>query len=141
MIPDYDPHLAAEGDAEAWFNLYTTEIPDDMPEPAFWRVFIMPLQPPEKTKGGILLPTQAQESHSWLNYLGRIAAVGRGAFKHPKFSQLGITEDFVPKVGELVMYSAKVNFRFERYGVKFVCVNDDQIIGRCQNLEGFKVYV
>jgi co-chaperonin GroES (HSP10) len=33
-----------------------------VPQPLGWKVLVKPFEPPEKTEGGILLPTQSQDA-------------------------------------------------------------------------------
>ena len=127
---------------ELWTNPTDTKIPEGIGEPFAYRVLIMPITPPLITKGGLILPQTVGDAQDWLNYVGRLAAIGRGAFKHRKFRDLGLvlSSDF-PKVGDVVLYARHAPFRLEFKGAKFVVVNDDEIIHLPTTAEGWKVVV
>lgn len=107
----------------------TDEAIPDSPEvhdiPVGWRVIVRPVAPQAKTKGGILLTQQTQDSQAMTETVGRLVAVGPQAW--------GDTERFSypwANVGDNVMFGKYAGKKFEYGGVKYVLLNDDEIIGR-----------
>jgi len=105
-------------------------IPADLGEPLTYQVFIMPVSPPKVTKGGIILADISQEANEWHNCIGKIARLGPCAFQHPRFAELGFTDNMVPRVGDLVMYRSKTPIRFKFDNARILVVHDDWIYGR-----------
>lgn len=127
-----------DGPVERWTNDAETPIPEGVGSPFGYRVLIMPITPPRKI-GNIHLPDVVTDAQDWLNYVGRIAALGMAAFRHPKYEQLGMFK--FPKVGDVVCYARHAPYRLTFKGVKFVIINDDEIIHLPESAEGWKVYV
>ncbi|MBX3504420.1 MAG: hypothetical protein KF895_03000 [Parvibaculum sp.] len=130
---------ASGGDGH--INFEDTPIPDGMPVPFGWRIFVMPVKPRAVSQGGILLPEQVMDAQSIMTFVGRICAIGPAAFKHKKYADLGMTEADFPKVGDLVMYNRSTPNQWEFKGVKLVTINDDHILGRAETARGFKIYI
>lgn len=116
---------------DAWANPHDTEVPDlgGGLKPFNYRIVIMPVSPPEKTAGGILIADTTQEAHEWMNYVGRVIDMGAGAYKHKKFQDLGLTDDDIPKIGDWVIYAPYQPYRISYKGVKLVILNDENIVG------------
>jgi co-chaperonin GroES (HSP10) len=134
-------NAAVEGD---WANDEEIELPKDLPQPTLWRVLVVPVQPRRMSRGGIALPSQASDAEGYLNYIGRIAALGPLAGKNEKFRVPGsaleqYAWDF--QVGDWVVYGRYAGQRMEKQGVKLVLVNDDEILAKVQGPEGYRIYV
>lgn len=67
----------------------------------------IPNDPNEKTKGGLLLTSAAAERHHKLMKTGRVVARGPGGYENGQFL------DVDAKVGEKIVYTAPVEFRFK----------------------------
>lgn len=72
----------------------------EWPKPVGWRILIDPMRPKATTKGGIAVPTETQTAETFMNYVGRVVAMGELCYKHGKF------EGGTPwcKVGDWVAY-------------------------------------
>lgn len=119
-------------------------------KPLLWRVLICPVQPRKKSKGGILMPDQAQDATEHLNYLGRVVSMGPLAGKSAKFENpqyANASNKANPaqylwdvKEGDIVTYGRYSGQRMEWNGVKLLEVNDDEILAVVDSFEGFRVY-
>lgn len=119
----------AKADATDFRNAFDQEVPEGLDQPKLFRLFVMPLKTPTKTKGGIMLPDSVQEGNNWSQSLGRIAAVGPYVCCNRNYRDLNFDfEQHGPKIGELVMFSAHQPQRFKFKGVNLVIVNDDAIL-------------
>jgi co-chaperonin GroES (HSP10) len=135
MTGQYEEFQAWTGDnqdTEEEFQLNDIErpIPDGLPDPATYRMFLMPVGIKRKTKGGIILPDTSIDAQKWLNAIGRVAKLGPGCFRHQKYKDLGLTEKDFPKVGDLILYSAHAPLRFGFKGVRMIVINDDHWYAR-----------
>lgn len=76
-------------DNAGFFNPEDQKIPEGIPQPMLWRVLLMPVQPASRSKGthgkSIHLPAQTQDNDSYLNYIGRVAAMGPLAGKSERY--------------------------------------------------------
>ena len=70
-----------------------------LPEAVGWRIVIIPLKPPTKTAGGILLTDEDMWANEVLCDIGYVAAVGPSAYKDPRFGG-----EAWCKVGDFVNY-------------------------------------
>lgn len=123
---------------EGWVNEQSVEIPyDELPQPMYWRMLVMPVRPQEKSKGGIVIASAAQDAQEHLNYIGKVVAVGGCCGKHKKFEG----EEKVVGVGDWVLYSRYAGQKVEYKGLKMLFINDDEVLGLVKNPEGFRVYV
>lgn len=67
----------------------------------------IPHDPHQKTKGGLYLTSAAAEKHNDLMKTGRVVARGPGGYENGQFL------DVDAKVGEKVIYTAYIEFRFK----------------------------
>lgn len=115
----------------------------DMPVPTGWRILIEPIKVEERTRGGIVLPEQAQKAKEHLNYIGKVVAMGPLCYRDPKFGDGG------PwcKVGDWVaygQYAGQTVLVRNRAGDGFVPMrlcNDDEILATLASPESVLVYV
>lgn len=123
---------------DIWTNQDGHELPEDffedLPQPMFWRVLVMPKSAQGKTKGGIYLAASSQEAQEHLTYHGQILAVGGKAFKEER---LGDTAS----VGEWVIYGRYAGQKLQYKGVKLLIVNDDEILAKAPNPDSLRVHV
>lgn len=115
----------------------------DMPEPLGWRVLIEPIAVEERTRGGIVLPDQAQKAKEHLNYVGKVVAMGPLCYRDPKFGDAG------PwcQVGDWVAYgqyagqTVLIRNRNGDGAVRMRLCNDDEILAKLASPESVLVYV
>lgn len=106
---------APEGTAEAWSNEANTPLPpEELIGPAWFnRILVMPMSPPKKTAGGIILTESYIHDQTYLSYVGRIVSVGPKAFKSKRFQALGFDEADMPRRGEWWLYDIYQMRRYE----------------------------
>ena len=118
-----------ENKPEGWY--------DDLPRPIYWRVLVRPQQAQQMSKGGIALPTQAQDAEEVLNYIGQVVSMGALAQTHERLAN----EPDKPKVGDWVMYGRYAGQTIHYKGERHLVVNDDEILGIVPNPAAIKIYV
>lgn len=96
--------------------------------PFGWKMLVMPMRPKMVSKGGILIPQVAQDGDQYLNYVGRVVALGSLCFKHAKFREMGLTESDKPKRGTWVVYPIYQYQRIDFKGTKLILLNDDSFL-------------
>lgn len=111
-------------------------------QPKYWRVLVMQLEPKQQTAAGIYLPDQAKDAEGYFGYIGKIVAMGGGAFAHPRLAD----EPAHPKVGDYVMYAhhSGMKVEYKRPGggtVTLRFINDDNVLGVVTDPAAFKIYV
>lgn len=126
----------------------TTEFPDgfwdDLPRPLYWRVLVMPIRPKKVSSGGIIVPIAAQEAQQYLNYMGRVLALGDMAGKSEKLGARGdgvATAPGFPNVGQHVIYGRYAGQRVTYKGVKLLWINDDEILGTVSDPETLQIHL
>lgn len=82
-------------------------------KPVSDRVVILPSEPEEKTKGGLLIPESAKETPAQ----GRVVAVGPGKGG----DMMTVHED------DLVLYGQYSGQQFEYEGVKYLIMREEEI--------------
>jgi hypothetical protein len=128
-------------------NGATDPVPDGLGNPGLYRIYVMPIRQKNeiKTASGVVihLPDESVDAQNWLNSIGRIAAMGPCAFKHPRFKELGLTEEDTPKVGDLILYASRSPFRFKFKGASILVIHDDWYVGKVEEDQAayFKFYV
>lgn len=110
-------------------------VPEGLPEPATYRMFVMPVglkrsltvksKETGQEVGKIFMPDESVDAEIWLNCLGKVAKLGPACFKHGKYAELGLGPDDFPKVGDLILYSSRAPMRFQFRGVRILVLNDD----------------
>lgn len=110
---------------------------DGLPKPILWRLLVMPVKPKEKSKGGIVIPVQAQDAQRYLNYIGRVVACGELAFKTERFEG----DSHLPKLGDYVVYSRYTGQPMTYKGVKLLILNDDEVLGTVPDPEALQIHI
>ncbi len=142
-------------DQAGFVNPENQQVPAGAPQPMLWKVLIMPIQPASFSKGThgtrIALPEQSKDADSYLNYIGRVAAVGPLAGKSSRYENPDYKYQGTPtceqrylwdiKPGDWVCYGRYAGQRIEYQGVKFILANDDEILAKIDGPEGFRAYV
>lgn len=113
--------------------LYDESLPDDLPEPAGWRILIKPITVTNKTAGGIELPTETQVAMKYLRTIGQVVAMGPDCYSHPKFvggqpwCQVGDWVRYGQHTGQPEMVKGPDGEPLElRY------INDDEVLGKAK---------
>jgi co-chaperonin GroES (HSP10) len=115
-----------------WTNDETKTLPDekDLIEPFGWKILVMPMRPRSVTKGGILIPQTRQDTDQYLNYVGRIAALGPLCWKLPRYGAMGMTDEHKWKRGDWIIYPIYQYARIDFKGTKLILLNDDSGLAR-----------
>lgn len=127
-------------DNQGWLNPEEVEIPPDLPQPLLWRVLVLPVQPQKVSRGGIVLPYQAQDAQAHLQVIGRVAAMGPLAGKSDKYRFEGSLHYGVG-VGDWVMFPRYAGQRVEFKGLRLVSLNDDELLAKIAGPEGFRIHI
>lgn len=131
-------------DTTVHWNDFDTPLPTECPTPLYWRVLVMPMKPRNKIKmaSGVEfdLPDQSLDNQKFFNPIGRLAAVGEGAFKSSRLAVDGPPMT-VPKVGDWVMFGRAAGFKFAYAGVELVEINDDEILAILPDPSKVKLHV
>lgn len=114
--------------------LYDEDLPENLPEPAGWKILVRPIRVRAKTEGGIELPASSQEAQSYLRTVGQVIAMGPGCYSHPKFTGAA------PwcKVGDWIRYRQHTGHKDliktekGRPPAEFIYINDDEVIATAQ---------
>lgn len=113
----------------------------DMIKPVGWRVLVFPLEPPERTKGGLIMPDESKQNFEYLSYVGEVIAMGPSCYKHPKFlKEYGGGEPWC-KVGDWVAFGRYAGQDVRINGNRVRLVNDDEILGVAPNPRAILMYV
>lgn len=126
VLPDH------ERDALDWTNDASRKLPEpgEVMDPFGWKVLVMPMRRETVSRGGILIPQVVQDTDMYLNYIGRIVALGPLAFKHAKYADMGLRPEDQYKRGDWVVYPIYQYARIDFKGTKLILLNDDSFLGR-----------
>jgi co-chaperonin GroES (HSP10) len=102
-----------------------------LPTPTGWRLLVLPYAGPKKTKGGIILSDQTQDTIQMTTVCAYVLKVGELAYKDKEKFPNG------PwcKEGEWVIFGRYAGSRFKIEGGEVRILNDDEIIARIKNPE------
>ena len=100
-------------------------IPDDFPEPTGYHILIVMPRVDEKTKGGVLLPSDARNREDVASIIGKVVKIGPDCY--PNTDQRFNTGAWC-KEGDWVMLSKYSGHRFECSETEMRIVNDDAIL-------------
>jgi co-chaperonin GroES (HSP10) len=110
-----------------------------------WRMLVVPVRPPQKSKGGIVIATQTQTNFEYLNYIGKVVAVGELAGKHKRFTGRddGSAWRGAPEIGDYVIYGkySGAGQKMKYKGVTLIPLNDDEILISKVNPADFSVNI
>jgi co-chaperonin GroES (HSP10) len=110
-----------------WFTDEDTPDPADLPLLRGWRLLIRPVPNAKKTRGGIIIPDQTLDVVDMLRCVGRVVTVGPLAYTQPDMLVNGNVDPWC-KVGDYVLYPRYAGAKFSYGGVKFLILNDDEIM-------------
>jgi chaperonin GroES len=122
------PNLNDAYDADGNFdpNQLPEPVKDRIPMPVGWRIAILPYRGPEKTKGGIVIPEEAQKKTQLATTVGYVLRVGDLAYADESKFPNG------PwcKEGDWIIFGRYAGSRIYIDGGEIRILNDDEIIGR-----------
>lgn len=116
---------------------------EELPRPLYWRVLVMPIKPRATSKGGIVIPLEAQDAQKYLNYLGKVVALGDMAGKSERLGshRQGERAPNFPEIGAHIVYGKYSGQKVTYKGVQLLWINDDEILGVVPNPETLKVHI
>ena len=97
-----------------------------LPIPMGWKILIQPNQIKQQTKGGIILPSKAQENEAYLTAHGEVAGIGELAYRE-RGTGASWRISNKPKIGDRVTYGKYAGQKLVINGVRFLLLNDDEI--------------
>jgi co-chaperonin GroES (HSP10) len=120
----------SEQDAVDWVNDERRPLPpvNEILVPFGWKMLVMPMRVATETKGGIIIPQVRQDTDQYLNYVGRVVALGSLCFKHSKWAAMGLKPEDAPKRGDWVVYPIYQYQRIDFKGTKLILLNDDSFL-------------
>lgn len=124
-------------DNRGWDNDDSVAIPDDHPVPILWRILVAPIRAKKQTASGIVIAQEARQAQEHLNYVGKIVAWGDMAFQDKRFQG----DSNLPKVGDFVVYGRYAGQPMIHKGVKFLIINDDEILAVVKDPESLTIHV
>lgn len=114
-----------------------------VPRPVGWRILIKPLEIEEETtEGGLVLPSSVVEAKEFMQFVGKVVAVGPDAYSGTRF-----TSGPWAKPGDFVVYNPYNGQNIEvKHDVqsqeveKFRLINDDEVRAVAPEPKALKVY-
>jgi chaperonin GroES len=96
-----------------------------LPYPVGWKVLVQPNQVKTKTKGGILLPSQAMDNEEYLTAHGTLLRLGELAYRDRQTGESW--KGKWPCAGDRITYGKYAGQKIIIDGVKLLILNDDEI--------------
>lgn len=124
-----------------------------MPIPSPRRLVVLPHEPEEKSRGGIILPTEARDYEAALNYKGRVVAIGSHCWRSPDFGLIEADNHGQPKkvwrdwceMGEWIIFAnhagKKLPIKHDGREYTFRIVNDRDVLGIVDDPDALMVYI
>jgi chaperonin GroES len=117
---------------EEWLTEDSLKDPDILPELPGYCILVRPTQVSEKSKGGIILAPSYVKDTQYLNTVGKVIKLGKEAYT----DENGKPKDNPwCKEGDHVLYHRFAGAKFLWGGVKYLILNDDEIIASTDNPE------
>lgn len=107
-----------------------TPPPEGLKKPSLWRILAYPVGQRRVSPGGIILTDETLDVNNWTHQLYKIAAIGQQVFRGPAFAGYDISEDEIPKVGELWLIDPKIPRRYTYDNYTICVLTDEQLIQR-----------
>ena len=113
-----------------------TETVDQLPEPAGYRILVLPFTPKEKTKGGILFSQESLDKARIATTRRYVLKMGDLAYKDKdKFNEPWC------KIGDWVMFARYAGARLPIEGGEVRILNDDEVLGTIGDPESVLHYI
>ena len=111
-----------------WWTDPTIPDPADLPIVRGWRILVRPIPNAPKTKGGIIIPDATIETMDLIRSVGQVKVVGPMAYTR---GDMGDTPWC--QVGDYILYPRYSGAKFAYGGVKFLLLNDDEVLAVIQD--------
>lgn len=116
-----------------------TQMTDNLPKPAGWKILIKKKKPKEKSKGGIYLPDQAKEAESFMDISAQVVAVGPLAWCDRETGERWKCERWA-NPGDWVIVPKFTQFKLIIDDEEYRFINDDEIIATIDDPSVIQVY-
>lgn len=116
---------------------------EDLPfEVLLWNVVVEPVRPPTKI-GSILIATEAQDAQKFKTSVGRLVAVGDGAWKSRTEGGIELANHKHPVPGDHVMYRHYTGQEviMQADGRRLMVMDDTDIIMRVKDPLDYRMYL
>jgi len=108
--------------------------PELLPAPTGWRVLIAPVKLRDTTEGGIALPHHSLAAADHFRNIGKVLAIGEGAYDDPSFRGGRLEGAVIPwcKVGDVITFGCHDGERLtiihdkETHNLRFI--NDRNVV-------------
>ena len=112
-------------------------IADELPQPAGWRILVLPFTPEEKTKGGIIFSQESLDKARIATNCGYVIKIGPDAYKDKeKYPEGGWC-----KKGDWVLFARYAGSRIPIEGGEVRLLNDDEVLGTIKDPESVLHYI
>ena len=107
------------------------ELLEKLPNPSGWRILVLPFEPKDKTKGGIIIAQESLDKLRIATNCGYVIKVGPLAYKDEEKYYTG------PwcKKGDWVIFARYAGSRLPIEGGEVRLLNDDEVLGTISNPE------
>ena len=113
------------------------EMVDQLPDPAGYRILVLPFTPKEKTKGGIIIAQESLDKARIATNCGYVVKMGPMAY--------GDKEKFPTgpwcKQGDWVIFARYAGSRLPIEGGEVRLLNDDEVLGTIKDPESVLHYI
>jgi len=110
-----------------WITEGDKPTPEKMLEFPGWCILVRPIQVTPVTKGGIILTAKTVDDTQYLSTIGEVITLGNTAYKKE--------DEPWCKVGDYVLYQRFSGQKILWGGIKFLILNDDEVIAKTENPE------
>lgn len=88
-----------------------------------WKLLLLPIRVSDKTKGGVLLPTQTTDDFSYLNNVCKVLKLGPLAYSHEMLANKPWCKE-----GDYVLIPRNCGIKIKSKGVSLQIVKDTDIL-------------
>ena len=120
------PTPKSSGNSSWWTDPQIPD-PEPLPEVRGWRILVRPIPKAPKSKGGIIIPDQTIEMMDLIRSVGQVKVIGPKAYTRDDMG------DPWCKVGDYILYPRYSGAKFSYGGVKFLLLNDDEVLAVVQD--------
>ena len=109
-------------------SVYSTAevvVPDNPPIPTGYHVLVILPKVEDKTKGGVLLPTDVKNREDIASIVAKVIAIGPDAYPENEFR---FRNGPWCKEGDWILVSKYSGHRFEYEGCELILINDDSVL-------------